>query len=50
MATEEKLRRGEYRNACNELVNLVYFYPVLRPGIRQNVIRLLEDYLGVRFY
>ncbi len=45
MATEEKLRRGEYRNACNELMNLVYFYPVLRPGIWQNVIRLLEDYL-----
>lgn len=45
MATEEKLRRGEYRNACNELMNLVYFYPVLHPGIRQNVVRLLEDYM-----
>lgn len=45
MATEEKLRQGEYRNACNELMDLVYFYPVLSPGIRQNVIRLLEDYV-----
>lgn len=45
MATEEKLRQGEYRNACNELMDLVYFYPVLRPGIRRNVIQLLEDYV-----
>lgn len=46
MATEEKLRRGEYRNACNELKDLVYFYPVLSPGIRRNVIKLLEEYVG----
>lgn len=45
MATEEKLRSGDCWNACNELMNLVYFYPVLRPGIRQNVIGLLAEYL-----
>ena len=45
MATEKKLRQGEYRNACNELMDLVYFYPVLRPGIWRNLIGLLEEYV-----
>lgn len=45
MATEEKLRSGDYWNACHELMDLVYFYPVLQPGIRQNVIGLLAEYL-----
>ena len=45
MVVEQKLRRGDLWNACHELENLVYFYPVLRPGIRKNLIDLLAEYL-----
>lgn len=45
MATEAELKRGNFWGACHELGDLVYFYQVSRPGIRQNLIGLLKEYV-----
>ena len=41
------LRQRKWQDACGALLDLVYFHPMTRPMLRQQVIALLEEALEV---
>ena len=45
-AVREALEEQKYRRACHEIENILHFESVFQPRIQQNLLKLLDAYLG----